>query len=80
MFIMYKNLKAHTSYDKCTFHLHKNISKFSNGTCMATGTNKIRDIFKVKLYAIRSETKKREREKGEREKNERVRKKREREK
>ena len=29
--------------------------------------NKIRDLFKVKLYAIRSETKKREREKKERE-------------
>ena len=30
--------------------------------------NKIRDLFKVKLYAIRPETKKREREKIEREK------------
>ena len=34
---------------------------------MKTQTNKIRDLFKVKLYAIRSETKReREREKSER--------------
>ena len=36
---------------------------------MDTSINKIRDLFKVKLYTIRSETKKqREREKREREK------------
>ena len=35
--------------------------------------NKIRDLFKVKLYAIRSETKKKERERKKREKKKRER-------
>ena len=43
-------------------------------------SNKIRDLFKVKLYTIRSETKKRERERKKSEESERERKKREREK